>query len=297
VTTLREEARRKKEEGKLGFLSSIFLLPSSLLIIVLTMTLLAPAHAAPSPPTDVTGATYVEFDESTGIWVLRGNPVAVSRGATTVRATSITYDSRQQIVRASGAVNYTDPSSTLASAEATFWLQEERLLAAGGVSGMFREGGQETHLRSQSVEAWRKDRRAVAVGDVQIRRGEFALTGNRVEYLEVEHKATATGRSTVTTPEGQLSADRIEALLDREEGVAEGNVEISMRPRGDPAGQPIEGRAPKATLRRSDGIAILSGGATVRQGQNTATAQEITVDLRRNRIVATGQAHLVLYPR
>ncbi|MGH2396798.1 MAG: LptA/OstA family protein [bacterium] len=269
---------------------------TSLLIIVLTMTLLAPAHAAPAPSTNVTGATYVEFDDSTGIWVLRGNPVAVTRGTMTVRATSMTYDSRQQIVRASGAVNFTDPSATLSSAQATFWLQEERLLAEGGVSGTFREGGQETHLRSQSLEAWRKDRRGIATGDVQIRRGEFTLASSRVDFLEMQHKATATGRSTVTTPEGQLSADRIEALLDREEGVAEGNVEISIRTRGDPAGQPIEGRAPKATLRRSDGIAVLSGGATVRQGQNTATAQEITIDLQRNRVVATGQAHLVLYP-
>ncbi|MGH2359697.1 MAG: LptA/OstA family protein [bacterium] len=267
-----------------------------LLIIVLMMTFLAPAHAAPAPPTNVTGATYVEFDDSTGIWVLRGNPVAVTRGTMTVRAISMTYDSRQQIVRASGAVNFSDPSATLSSAQATFWLQEERLLAEGGVSGTFREGGQETHLRSQSLEAWRKDRRGIATGDVQIRRGEFTLASSRVEFLEMQHKATATGRSTVTTPEGQLSADRIEALLDREEGVAEGNVEISIRPRGDPEGQPIEGRAPKATLRRSDGIAVLSGGATVRQGQNTATAQEITIDLQRNRVVATGQAHLVLYP-
>ena len=118
---------------------------TSFLIIVLTMTLLAPAYAAPAPPTNVTGATYVEFDDSTGIWLLRGNPVAVTRGTMTVRATSMTYDSRQQIVRASGAVNFSDPSATLSSAQATFWLQEERLLAEGSVSGTFREGGQETH--------------------------------------------------------------------------------------------------------------------------------------------------------
>lgn len=260
------------------------------------MVLLAPVYAAPAPPIDLTGATYVEFDDSTGIWVLRGNPVTVTRGAATVRAMSMTYDSRQQIVRASGAVNFTDPSATLTSAQATFWLQEERLLAEGGVSGSFRESGRETHLRSRTLEVWRKDRRAVASGDAQIRRAEFTLTSGRVEYLEMQHKATATGRGTVTTPEGHLTADRIDVFLDREEGVAEGNVEISMRARGDQAALPIEGRAPKATLRRSEGIAVLSGGATVRQGQSTAAAQEITLDLRRNRVVATGQAHLELYP-
>lgn len=262
------------------------------------VTLLAPASAQPArtPPIDVTGATYVEFDDSTGVWKLKGNPVAVTRGTTTIRAAVMEYDSRQQIVRASGGVSYADPSGTFSSVQATAWLQEERLLAEGEVSGVFREGGQETYLRSQSVEAWRKDRRAVATGAAQVRRGEFTLTSSRVEYLEAQHKATATGRSTVTAPEGRISADRIEAVLDREEATAEGNVEVFFSPR-DPAGQPIEGRAPKAVLRRSDGMAILSGGAAVRQGQNTVAAQEIRVDLRRNRVVATGQAHLVLYPR
>jgi lipopolysaccharide export system protein LptA len=270
------------------------------LIIIILLTA-SPVFAqatrqVPSPPIDVTGATFVEFDDSTGIWMLRGSPVAVTRGATTVRAPAMAYDSRQQIVRATGGVTYADPAATFSSAQATVWLQEERLLAEGDVSGMLREGAQETHLRSNRAEAWRKDRRALATGDVQVRRGEFTLTSSRVEYLEMQHKATATGRSTVTAPEGRLSGDRMEVLLDREEGVAEGNVEVLVRPQGDPAGFPIEGRAPKAVLRRSDGMAILSGGATVRQGQNTATAQEITVDLRRNRVVATGQAHLVLYP-
>lgn len=264
--------------------------------LILMMTLLASANAAPSPPTDVTGATFVEFNDATGIWLLRGNPVAVTRGTTTIRAAVIEYDSRQQVVRASGGVTYADPSGTFTSLRAAAWLQEERLLAEGEVSGVLREGTQETHLRSHSLEAWRKDRRALAIGDVQVRRGEVTITGPRLEFLEATHRAIATGRSAVAAPEGRLSADRIEAFLDREEGFAEGNVEILVHPK-DSTGQPIEGRAPKAVLRRAERIAILSGGASVRQGQNTATAQEITVDIGRNRIVATGQVHMVLYPR
>lgn len=267
---------------------------------MITMLASAPASAqAPRtqnvPPTEVTGATYVEVDESTGIWILRGSPVVVTRGAASVRAPSMTYDSRQQIVRASGGVVYADPSATLESAQVTAWLQEERLLAEGQVAGVLREGPQETHLRSQVLEAWRKERRAVATGEVQIRRGEFALSSDRVEYLEAQQRATATGRGTVTAPEGRLSADRIDAFLDREEAIADGNVEISLRPGSDPSGLPIEGRSPKAVLRRPEGIAVLSGGATVRQGQNTVTALVITIDLRANRMVATGQAHLVVY--
>lgn len=269
-----------------------------LVTMVLTIMLLAAPTAAaqPSPPIDVTGATYAEFDESAGLWVLRGNPVVVTRGTTSVRAPSITYDARQQIVRGTGGVTFTDPSATIESAQATAWLQEERLLAEGQVQATFREGGQETHLRGSIFEAWRKERRAIATGNVQIRRGEFTLSSNRVEYLETQQKALAMGRSTITAPEGHVTADRIEAFLDREEAEASGSVEISLRPRSDPSGTPIEGQAPKAVLQRRDRIAILSGGATVRQGQNTATALEITIDLRNNKVVASGQAHVVVYP-
>lgn len=274
-------------------------LPSSLLTIILTIALLGQAQAqpvrTPSPPTDVTGATYVEFEESTGIWVLRGNPVVVTRGTASVRAASIVYDSRRQIVRATGGVAYADASAALDAARATVWLQEERVLAEGEVRGVLRESGVETRLASDTLEAWRKERRAVATGNVQIRRGAFALAGSAVEYLETHQKVTALGRSTVTAPEGRVTADRIEAFLDREEATASGNVEIALRPTA-PSDPPIEGQASKAVLRRGDGIAILSGGATIRQGQNTATAMEITIDLRTNRVVASGQAHLVVYP-
>ncbi len=300
MTTLKVEGRRKKEEGKGGFPSSFFPHPSSLLAVILVLLMAATASAQaprpqPSPPTDVTGATYVEFEESTGIWVLRGSPVVVTRGTASVRAASIMYESRQHIVRATGGVAYADASAALDAARATVWLAEERVLAEGGVSGVLRESGSETRLASDTLEAWRKERRAVATGNVQIRRGAFTLAGGAVEYLETQQKVIALGRSTVTAPEGRVTADSIEAFLDREEASASGNVEIALRPTL-PSDPPIEGQASNAVLRRRDGIAILSGGASIRQGQNTATAMEITIDLRTNRVVATGQAHLVLYP-
>lgn len=300
------EAGRRRREAELqrgrGNLARCFneMAQRTALTIILILLAVATASAQtprpqPSPPTDVTGATYVEFDASTGIWVLRGNPVVVTRGTASVRAPSITYDSRQQIVRATGGVAYADTSAALDAARATVWLAEERVLAEGEVSGVLREGGGETRLASDTLEAWRRERRAVATGNVQIRRGAFALAGNHVEYLEIQQKVIAGGRSTVTAPEGRVTADRIEAFLDREEAEASGNVEIALRATS-PSDPPIEGQASKAVLRRRDGIAILSGGATIRQGQNTATAMEITIDLRANRVVATGQAHLVLYP-
>lgn len=263
-------------------------LPAWILAVLLIATA-GPAAAQPAPPAlEVTGATYVEFDEASGLWQLRGSPVVVTRGPKTIRAPEMTYDGRGQVVRGTGGVTYTDGASSLTAAVVTVWLREERLLAEGQVAAVLREEQRESRLQSERLEVWTKERRAVGTGGAVLRRGEMTATGDRIEYDERTQRAVATGKSTLATPEGTVTADRIDAQLDREEVTAEGHVRLIQRD--------LDGAAPKAVLRRREGIAVLSGGATVRYGQNTATAQVVTVDLKTNRVVATGQAHLVVYP-
>jgi len=85
-----------------------------------------------------------------------------------------------------------------------------------------------------------------------------------------------------------MTGDRVEAALARDELSAEGNARIVR--------EDIDGRAPRVLVRRREGMAVLSGGAVVRQGPNEARAETITVDLRRRRFTATGRASLVLHP-
>ncbi len=218
-----------------------------------------PADAQPSAPAEITGATYAEMDEATGIWQLRGSPVTVRRGAVTLRAPSITYDTRRQIVRANGGVSYHDESLTLESVEMTVWIQEERLVATDQVRGEQRRGTDRISLHAGRLEAFNKEQRVV-------------LTGSPV----------------IASPDGTLSADRMSLSTEREELLAEGNARVVR--------EDIEGIAPRLLLRRRDGVAVLSGGAVARQGSNEARAETITIDLRQRRFVATGQAHLVIQP-
>lgn len=231
------------------------LLASLILILAVAASGAAQEKAA---TIEVTGAAYTEFDEASGIWQMRGNPVTVSRGTLTVRAPAITYDSKRQIVRATGGAVYTDEKATLSANEITLWVQEDRAVAEGQVTAVLVEGRQETRLRSSRVEFWSKEKRALA-----------------------------TGNAVVTSPEGTLAADRLEVYSDREEVIAEGHAVFLH--------EDIEGRAPKAVLQRREKIAVLSGGATVRQGRNEISAATVTVDLQQKRVTASGEAHVVVY--
>lgn len=232
------------------------------LLTILLCAAGAPANAQPSSPPqglpiEVTGATYAELNDATGIWQLRGNPVLVRRGAMTLRAPAVTYDTRQQTVRAAGGVSYADETLTLEAPEVTMWIQDERLLAVGSVVAEQSAASDRIRLTAARLEAYGKERRLLATGAVE-----------------------------VSSADGTLAGERMEAFAEREELVAEGNARIAR--------EDIEGRAPRIVLRRRDGIAVLTGGAMVRQRGSEVRAEIVTVDLRRRRITASGQATITV---
>jgi lipopolysaccharide transport protein LptA len=222
----------------------------------------AVAHAQPagsSGAVRIEGATFAEFDERTGLLTLRGTPVVIRRGALQLRAPSVVYDAGRRVIQASGGVAYADPRVTLEAPRATVWVDEERLLAEDGVRAVQGQGADAVSLRAARLEVTGRGGRAVATGAVD-----------------------------VTTADLTVTTDRLEADQARDELVASGNTRVV---RGD-----IDGRAPRVLVRRGEGTAVLSGGAVVRQGPNEARAETITVDLRRRRFTAAGQAILVLQP-
>jgi lipopolysaccharide export system protein LptA len=212
---------------------------------------------AAAPPVDVTGASYAELDDRSGLWTLRGNPVTVRRGVITVRAPSITYDTRRLIVHATGGVSYSDESLSLEAPQITAWIMEERALAAD---------------------------RVVATQPRQ----NVRITAGRLEVFGKEQRLLATGSPAISSPDGSLSGDRIEAFGQRDEIVADGAARLTY--------EDIEGSAPRIVLRRRDGLAVFSGGAILRRGHNEVKAEVITADLRRRRVTANGQASITVHP-
>ncbi len=261
---------------------------------VIASALLAPlmpspaASAVQTPAIVVTGASYIEVDDRSGVWEMRGDPVTVSRGRQIVRAMSMTYDSRSMVLSARGRVQVEDERVTASAATAVAYLQEERLLAEGEVVAMVAEPTPAIQLRADRLEVWSTQQRALATGAVTLTRGDVTVTGVHLAYDLRAHQVVATSRPKVTIPHTTVTADRIAVQLDQEELTADGSVQLTA--------DELEGSAPMVVVQNRAHLATLSGGAIIRQGRNELRAEVVTIDLERRQIVATGGAHVIVYP-
>jgi len=263
-------------------------LAATVLAILLAALMSTSAGAAQATPAIVvTGASFLEVDDRTGIWRMRGNPVVVTRGARTIQAPSIIFDSRRQVLTATDNVSAHDEGIEVTAAAVVVSLQDERLVADGEVTAVVQDSSP-TQLSSDRLEVWSTQQRAVATGMVRVRRGEVMMSCTQLVYDLRTRVAIATGRPKVVNPQATLIADRISAQFDRDELTAEGNARLDA--------DGIEGTAPTMVFQSTTHVATLSGGAIVRQRQNELRAEVISVDLERKRVVATGGAHAVVYP-
>ena len=111
------------------------------------------------------------------------------------------------------------------------------------------------------------------------------VTADRISADSVRNTVTFEGNVVARQADVTLHADRIQADYSREAGAidrieAEGNVRFVQEGR--------EARSPRATFYNLDQRIVLSGGATLRQGQNTVQGETLTIFLRENRSVVTG---------
>jgi lipopolysaccharide export system protein LptA len=111
------------------------------------------------------------------------------------------------------------------------------------------------------------------------------VTADRVSADSARNTVTFEGNVVARQADVTLYADRIQADYSREAGAidrieAEGNVRFVQEDR--------EARSPRATFQNLEQRIVLSGGATLRQGQNTVQGETLTIFLRENRSVVTG---------
>lgn len=111
------------------------------------------------------------------------------------------------------------------------------------------------------------------------------VTADRVSADTLRNTVTFEGNVVAKQGDVTLYADRIEAVYSREVKAinrieAEGNVRFTQEGR--------EARSKRATFHNLEQQIVLTGGATLRQGQNTVQGEMLTIFLRENRSVVTG---------
>lgn len=259
--------------------------------VVLGLSALAPAHgqgARAAVPIDVSGASRIEYDETTGILAAEGAPVVVTRGRTEVRAPRIRYDVRARLIVGTGGVTVTDPELRLRAATVQFRLDDEHLRAQGDVVVGGAGGVEAVTLAAPEVAGSLQTRQFVATGGVTLTRGEWTVTGRRADYDDRQRLAVVTGEPTARFREATMAARTIHLWLAEERARGEGDVRIR---RGD-----LVGQAPRADISAKDNRATLSGGARVERGPDRVTADVIEMDLDGHRVTARGGSRLVITP-
>jgi lipopolysaccharide export system protein LptA len=260
-------------------------------VLVCAFLVASPAGAAPAlhpqPQVEVTGATLVEFDDATGVWVLRGQPVVIRRDPIVVRADLVRYDTKQQLVSASSGVSYRDNVVEVFAGTVAVWILRQQAIAEGDVNAVYH-GPEQVRLAAARVELSGRPGEATASGKAVLTHRRGTLTAEQITYDDTVGQAIADGGATAETDDGTLRADRVVASLPRQELVADGNVLIT--------GRDLEGRAARAELNQQAGSFDLSGDAMVRMTTRVFRANRIAVDVRARRVTASGGVHVIAQP-
>ncbi len=248
-----------------------------------------PAQGAsvPQSQVEITGATLVEFDDASGVWVLQGQPVVITRGPIVVRADLVRYDTKQQLVSASSSVSYRDNVVEVFAGTVAVWVLRQQAVAEGDVNAVYH-GPEQVRLAAARVEISGKSGETTASGKAVLTHRRGTVTAEQITYEDTTAHALATGGATAETDDGTLRADRVEAFLPRQELVADGNVLMT--------GRDFEGRAARAVLNQQASTLELSGGATLRLTASVFSASRIAVDVRTRRVTASGGVHVVAQP-
>lgn len=187
-----------------------------------------PSPAAPgtAPPIEVTGAAFAELDERAGIWTLRGAPVVVRRGEVQIEAQTVVYETGPRIVRAAGTVTYRDAALEVTAARLTAWLEEERLLAEGGVTARAPEG----RLAAGRVELVASREELIAEQDARLVHEDLEGRAGRIVLQRRVGLATLSGGATLRRGASETRAATIVVDLRRRRITASGGAVVTVVP-------------------------------------------------------------------
>ena len=204
-------------------------------------------------------------------------------------ADTIEYDSKKGMIIAQGSVVITRNTGVMTGARAEYNEKTRDAHITGGVKAVDGDATlTAAELRSHN------DNQLVATGDVVLTKGTSKVTGPVVEYYSERQYARVPKDGSIETPDGTMTADLIEAFLDRESAVGVGHVHVVSPPRqlDATADEGVYYGQPKGQSK-----VVLTGNARAMQEGNLLTSETMTIRLDEKAMDSQGRSRLVVTPK
>ena len=215
--------------------------------------------AAPAEKTEVTADTF-DYDSATGMVLAQGGAKIV-RGQQIMTGQTVEYNSKTQDAHISGGngVQVTGPDLNMTAVE---------LWSVGG-------------------------KQLIAQGNVVAIKGDKRLIGPRVEYFQDSEIAITPQSGTIFMPDGNMTADHIQAFLKEDRAIGTGNVHIVSDVRKlDATSDLATYYGEKSGQDRSK--IIMTGHARAVQDGNVLIGNTLNLYLDDKAMEGTGRARLVI---
>lgn len=233
-----------------------------------------------------TGATLLALGVLCGSALVATGALAQER--TEVTADTFEYDSATGMVVAQGGIKIVRGGQTLTGQAAEYNTKTQDAHISGGV----RVVGDD--LRLTAAEVWAAvGKQITAQGDVVLVKGDKRLTGSQVNYFQDSDRAVVPQGGTLFTPDGDLSANYMEAFLGEDRAVCRGSVHIVSEARKlDATSDTATYYGAKSGQDRSK--IIMNGNARAVQDGNVLVGNTLSLYLDDKAVQGTGRARLVI---
>lgn len=207
-------------------------------------------------------------------------------------ADTVEYDARSGLMLAQGGVTITQDTAVITGAQAEYNTKTREAYVTGGVKAV--DG--DTILTAAQVRSY-DNKHLIATGDSLLIKGDSRLEGPQIEYFSDRSYALVNGWARLTSPDGVMTADKVEAFSQEDRAVGSGNVHIvSEVHRLDATSEQAVYYGPKAA--QNANIVILTGNARAVQDGNVLTGNMLTLYLQDKAMEAGGGRNkLVIKPQ
>jgi lipopolysaccharide export system protein LptA len=226
--------------------------------LVLSFGIVSYGYAAANKPVELAADT-IEYDSVKGIMTAQGN-VRMVQDNTIMTGSNAEYNNNTKEAHVYGGVHVTKDDATLSAEEVNSY--------------------DNVHM--------------VASGDPVLIKGESRLMGPKIDYYSDKQYALVTEWAKLQTPDGNMTANQIEAFFNEDRAVAQGNVHIVSQTRNMDA---TSDQAVYYGSKEQQGKTILTGNARAVQDGNVLTGNTLTLYLDNKVIDVQGRSKLVITPQ